>query len=77
MGGKSALRDFIYLDWDRVRSLAAQLLQGVPQDATTKSSSDVTSKAGIQAGIPILKGQFGQDVRYLADEHESLFDNLS
>lgn len=48
------LKDFIYLDLDRVRSLASQLFEGVPEVLDSKSGKeeDITGKA--KGNIPFL-----------------------
>jgi hypothetical protein len=68
----SVLRDFVYLDWERVRSLSAQLFGGVPQDATKGQGRDVGAKGHLEGGIPaIFKGQGGADYRYFRTENET------
>ena len=67
-----ALRDFVYLDWERVRSLAAQLLQGIPQDATTQQDRTYEGKVAVEASAPFLfKGQVGGDMRLFRSEKET------
>jgi len=69
---KSMLRDFVYLDWERVRSLAAQLFRGVPQDATAERGSEVTAEGRLEGGVfGLLKGQAGADYRYFRTENET------
>jgi hypothetical protein len=66
------LRDFVYLDWERVRSLAAQLFRGVPQDATIEKSKGTTVNSEIEGGfLNFLKGAVGADYRYLRTENET------
>jgi hypothetical protein len=69
---KSVLRDFVYLDWERVRSLAAQLFHGVPQDATAERGSEVTADGHLEGSVlGLLKGQAGADYRYFRTENET------
>ena len=69
---KSMLRDFVYLDWERVRSLAAQLFRGVPQDATAEKGSEITTKGHLEGSVlGLLKGQAGADYRYFRTENET------
>jgi hypothetical protein len=69
---KSVLRDFVYLDWERVRSLAAQLFRGVPQDATAERGSEVAAEGRLEGGVfGLLKGQAGADYRYFRTENET------
>lgn len=67
-----ALRDFVYLDWERVRSLSAQLLGGVPQDATRESGHDMGAKGQVRSGIPIvLDGRGEGDYHYYRTQNET------
>ncbi len=71
-GPKPVLRDFVYLDWERVRSLAAQLFRGVPQDATAEKGSEVAAEGRLEGGVVgLLKGQAGADYRYFRTENET------
>lgn len=66
------LRDFLYLDMERVRSYVAQLLEGVPESRTHTSGTDATAKAEIEGSIPLLtKGKAGGDYRYFRSEDET------
>jgi hypothetical protein len=66
------LRDFVYLDWERVRSLSAQLFGGVPQDATKGRQHEVGTKGRLEGGVPaILKGHGEADYRYFRTENET------
>jgi hypothetical protein len=67
-----SLRDFVYLDWERVRSLSAQLLGGVPQDATRESGHDLGARGEVRGGIPaILSGKGEGDYRYFRSQNET------
>lgn len=69
---EALLRDFVYLDWERVRSLTAQLLGGVPQDATKGSSHDVGASGEVRGGIPaVLNGRGKGDYRYYRTQNET------
>ena len=45
------LRDFVYLDWERVRSLAAQLFQGVPETSTREHGSSLAVEGRVEGEI--------------------------
>ncbi len=64
-------RDFIYLDWERIRSIAAQILKGVPEDKQITTSQDDTIKGELGISIPFVKGSAGQDIRYYHSEGET------
>lgn len=67
-----ALRDFVYLDWERVRSLAAQLLEGLPEEGKRESRHDVGTKGRLEASaFTLLKGQGEADHRYFRSTHET------
>jgi hypothetical protein len=66
------LRDFLYLDMERVRSYVAQLLEGVPESRTHTSGTDATARGEIEGSIPLLtKGKAGGDYRYFRSEDET------
>ena len=66
------VRDFVYLVWERVRSMSAQLLQGVPQNASKESGHDLGGKGEIQGSIPaLLKGRGEGDYRYFRTQNET------
>jgi len=69
---KPLLRDFIYLDWERVRSLAAQLFEGVPQDTSSNRGHEIGAEAQIEGGIlGFVKGHGGGDYRYFRTDSET------
>ena len=69
---KPLLRDFIYLDWERVRSFAAQLFEGVPQDASSNKGHEIGTEAQIEGGIlGFLKAHGGGDYRYFRTDSET------
>jgi hypothetical protein len=68
----AVLRDFVYLDWERVRSLAAQLFHGIPQDAATERGREVKVEGRVEGSIPgLLKGEAAADYRYFRTENET------
>jgi hypothetical protein len=68
----AALRDFVYLDWERVRSLAAQLFRGVPQDVTAETGGEITAEGHLEGSIPtLIKAQGGVDYRYFRTANET------
>ncbi len=61
----AGLRDFIYLDFERVRSYAAQLLEGVPDSQQLGSSHAAGGDASAEASLfSLLKTHGGADYRY-------------
>lgn len=71
-GKKPLLRDFIYLDWEQVRSFTAQLFEGVPQDASSSKGHEIGAKAQVEGGIPgLLRGHGGGDYRYFRTDSET------
>ncbi|MDP9475904.1 MAG: hypothetical protein M3R38_09495 [Actinomycetota bacterium] len=68
----TVVRDFVYLDWERVRSMSAQLLGGVPQDATRESGHDAGARGQVEGGIPLaIKGRGEGDYRYFRTQNET------
>jgi len=68
----TVLRDFVYLDWERVRSIAAQLFRGIPENLTAETGGEATVGANIEGGIlGILKGQAEGDYRYFRTQNET------
>jgi hypothetical protein len=69
---KTIIRDFVYLDWERVRSMAAQLFRGIPEGRTEGESREADAKGQLEGNaLWLLKGQFGADYRYLRTENET------
>ncbi|MEW6216201.1 MAG: hypothetical protein AB1543_00735 [Candidatus Bipolaricaulota bacterium] len=67
-----AIRDFIYLDWERVRSFSAQLLGGVPQESLLESGHEIGVEGQVEAGLwAIAKGRGGGDYRYFSGQSET------
>lgn len=68
----AGLRDFIYLDFERVRSYAAQLLEGVPDKQEVGSSHEAGGEASAEAGLfNLMKAQGGADYRYQRSSTET------
>jgi len=67
-----APRDFIYLDWERIRSIAAQLFQGVPEQLTTERHNEAAVKGEVCGNLlGLLQGKGGADYRYFKSENET------
>ncbi len=70
MAGK--VRDFVYLDWERVRSIAAQLLHGIPEGSTKEKGHEVATKGNLEVSLlSVLKGGAEGDYRYFRTENET------
>lgn len=66
------IRDFICLDWERVRSFSAQLMKGIPQGTHLDTGHEVGVEGKADGGLPwLLKGQIGADYRYLRTQSET------
>jgi hypothetical protein len=64
--------DFIYLDWERIRSIAAQLFQGVPEQSTTEKHNEAVLKGEVGSNFfGFLQGKGGADYRYFKSENET------
>ncbi|MCK4475164.1 MAG: hypothetical protein KAU16_00365 [Methanophagales archaeon] len=48
------VKDFIYLDMDRVRSFTSQLYQGIPESIDTKNGREQDIKGKVKGGVPLL-----------------------
>jgi len=69
---KRALRDFVYLDWEKVRSLAAQLLEGIPEDEKREHRQESGVKGRLEASaLNLLKGGGEIDYRYFRSNNET------
>ena len=69
----SVMRDFIYLDSERVRSYVAQLHGGVPDLAEDKKGREVGAEGNVEGGIPLIaKASGGADLRYFRSTTETL-----
>jgi hypothetical protein len=59
------LRDFIYLDAERLRSFAAQILGGVPEEEMREKGHELGGEAAAEAGLwRFVRAQGGMDYRY-------------
>ena len=48
------LKDFIYLDIDRVRSFTSQLFEGIPETSDSKNGKEQDIKGKFKGGVPLL-----------------------
>ncbi|RCV62892.1 hypothetical protein C5S53_16755 [Methanophagales archaeon] len=48
------LKDFIYLDIDRVRSFTSQLFEGIPETSNSKNGKEQDIKGKFKGGVPLL-----------------------
>lgn len=68
----TVLRDFVYLDWERVRSMTAQLFRGVPLDATDEKGHEVSGQGNLEGNLlTLIKAQGGADYRYFRTGNET------
>jgi len=67
------LRDFIYLDIERVRSFVAQVTGGLTSELGTRDEEKTANKAELQGGLPagILKSTGGVDYHYVRTQSET------
>ncbi len=69
---KTVIRDFVYLDWERVRSVTAQLLQGIPDTLTAEKGRDTSIEGGLEGGVfGILQGKAQSDLRFFRTQNET------
>lgn len=69
---RNDVRDFIYLDWERVRSLVAQLELGIPEQRTGSLSSEEGNESDLEVGLAgLLRGELKDDVRYVRSATET------
>jgi len=76
---KKAIRDFIYLDIERVRSFQAQLSEGLTSERVMEKEREVGGVANIEGGFPfIAKAQGSSDYRFIkgSSETKSLHDYI-
>lgn len=71
VGEYTVYRDFIYLDWERIRSIAAQILKGIPENKQFTDGQENIEKGEIGLNVPFIKGSAGQDVRYFHSDGET------
>ena len=72
------IRDFIYLDIERVRSFHAQLAGGLPLEYTVESEEQVGAKGSVKAGLSGFGARGDADVRFHQSNTEtfSLHDHI-
>ena len=69
---EKAPRDFIYLDWERIRSIAAQLFQGIPEQSSTEKHNEAAVKGELGGNLfGLIQGKGGADYRYFKSENET------
>jgi hypothetical protein len=68
----TSLRDFLYLDSERVRSFAAQLLRGIPENLVTGTGNEFLAKSGFEGNaMGMLKGKIEGDYRFFRTQNET------
>ena len=73
------VRDFIYLDIDRLKSIIAQLEQGLLSSTVQSTSSSKGTDASVEGGLAgFLKGTIGADFLWQKQltETRTLHDNI-
>jgi len=65
------LRDFVYLDWERVRSYTAQLFEGLPDASGSERVTEIGAEGKAGGNLFLFKGQAGVDMRYIRTENET------
>jgi hypothetical protein len=83
MAEQPIVRDFLYLDWERLRSYVAQIERGVPEQVTGGLTSEEADSGEGSVGLKGLLSMGGStDLRYVrsASEtrslHHSIFNNF-
>jgi len=72
MGDREILiRDFIYLDWEKIRSIAAQVFEGLPEDKKSEKGEENIVQSEVGTNLWLLKSSVGGDLRYFNSEHET------
>lgn len=63
---------FLYLDFERVRSLAAMLFGGVPEERVAQEQNSRRGGGKVRIGVPLLaESELGGDFLYLRSERET------
>ncbi len=65
------IRDFIYLDIERVRSFYAQLSKGLTTERTIEKGAEVGLEASVEGNVIFAKGQANADYRYIRSNTET------
>lgn len=76
---KPLIRDFIYLDIERIRSFVAQVSGGLASERTNQAQHQVGGQGGVQGGLPFIAQASGSaDYHYLRSQSEtkSLHDHI-
>ena len=73
MDDEMLLRDFIYMDVERVRSFVAQVTGGLTSELGTKDEEKSAEKGELQGGLPggILRSTGGVDYHYVRTQSET------
>lgn len=72
------VREYIYVDSNRVRSLLAQMSDGLPDEKATSKSRSFTLRAGLKLnGIERGQGSTSSETLSLADLHVSLLEEAA
>ena len=73
MSDEMLLRDFIYLDIERIRSFVAQASGGLTNEIGSKDEEKGAGKVQMEAGLPagLLKGTGGVDYHYVQTQSET------
>lgn len=50
------LKDFIYMDIDRIRSFTSQLYEGIPESIDSKNGNEQDIKGNVKGSVPFLGG---------------------
>jgi hypothetical protein len=68
----NVLRDFVYLDFERVRSYAAQSFGGVPRELVSQKTHETGGETEVGGGVPgVLSGKGVLNYHYVRSEHET------
>jgi hypothetical protein len=76
---KPLMRDFIYLDVERVRSFVAQASGGLTSERSSQSQHQTGGEGKVEGGIPVIgKASGSTDYHYLRSQSEtkSLHDHI-
>jgi len=66
------LRDFIYLDVERVRSFVAQLKEGLPSEHTRQTEHETGGKGSVEGSLPFVAKGIGEaNYHYLRSHSET------
>lgn len=64
------LRDFVYLDTERLKSILAQVEEGVLEEMSETSGSSKSIDAGVEASVPLL-AKLGGAGRYVVESQQT------